>query len=186
MPREPEVLGLLALMEIQASRSHARLGADGRPVLLLEQNRALWDQLLIHRGLEALERAARLGGTDGPYALQGAIAACHARAARAEDTDWGRIAALYRLLSHVAPSAVVELNRAVAVGLADGPAAGLAILDGLDLPGYPHLPAARGELLERLGRSAEARAEFARAAELTRNETERELFTRRATGRTTP
>src|SRR5690348_12639020 len=186
MPREPEVLGLLALMEIQASRSHARLGADGRPVLLLEQNRALWDQLLIHRGLEALERAARLGGTDGPYALQGAIAACHARAATAEATDWKRIAALYARLAEVAPSPVVELNRAVAVAMAEGPAAGLALVDALRevpaLAGYHLLPAVRGDLLAKLGRSEEARAEFTRAAGLTQNAQERAVMLQRAAG----
>ncbi|GAA4257379.1 RNA polymerase sigma factor [Dactylosporangium darangshiense] len=185
LPDEAEVHGLTALMELQASRMGARTDAAGRPVLLLDQDRRRWDRLLIRRGLAALTRAEQIG-TLGPYGLQAAIAACHARALTAAETDWARIAALYRLLSHVAPSAVVELNRAVAVGLAEGPAAGLAIVDELigrgELPGYPHLPAARGELLERLGRAEEARAEFARAAELTRNETERELFTRRAHG----
>jgi RNA polymerase sigma factor (sigma-70 family) len=184
MPREPEVLGLLALMEIQASRSHARVGADGRPVLLLEQNRARWDQLLIHRGLDALERAGKLGGTLGPYALQAAIAACHARAATAEATDWPRIAALYATLARVTPSPVVELNRAVAVAMADGPAAGLALVDALGrepaLASYHLLPAVRGDLLARLGRTAEARAEFERAAGLTRNTQERSVMLERA------
>jgi RNA polymerase sigma factor (sigma-70 family) len=184
MPREPEVLGLLALMEIQASRSHARVAADGRPVLLLEQNRALWDQLLIHRGLDALERVARLGGADGPYALQAAIAACHARAATAEATDWPRIAALYARLSRVAPSPVVELNRAVAVAMADGPAAGLALVDALrdepTLAGYHLLPAVRGDLLAKLGRGEEARMEFERAAEMTQNAQERVVMLERA------
>ncbi|GAA2395347.1 RNA polymerase sigma factor [Dactylosporangium salmoneum] len=183
LPAEAEVHGLTALMELQASRVGARTDAEGRPVLLLDQDRRRWDRLLIRRGLAALRRAEDLG-TLGPYGLQAAIAAEHAKARTAAETDWGRIAALYRLLAHVAPSAVVELNRAVAVAMADGPAAGLAIVDGLvakgELPGYPHLPAARGELLERLGRAQEARAEFARAAELTRNEAERELFARRA------
>ena len=186
MPRETEVLGLLALMEIQASRSHARVGADGRPVLLLEQNRALWDQLLIHRGLEALERAGRLGGADGPYALQAAIAACHARATSADATDWTRIAALYARLASVAPSPVVELNRAVAVAMAEGPAAGLALVDALRdvaaLAGYHLLPAVRGDLLARLGRSEEARAEFERAAGLTQNAQERMVMLERAAG----
>jgi RNA polymerase sigma factor (sigma-70 family) len=186
MPREPEVLGLLALMEIQASRSHARVAADGRPVLLLEQNRALWDQLLIHRGLDALERVARLGGADGPYALQAAIAACHARAATAEATDWPRIAALYARLSRVAPSPVVELNRAVAVAMADGPAAGLALVDALrdepTLAGYHLLPAVRGDLLAKLGRGEEARMEFERAAEMTQNAQERVVMLERAAG----
>src|SRR5690349_18160325 len=186
MPREPEVLGLLALMEIQASRSHARVGADGRPVLLLEQNRALWDQLLIHRGLDALERVGRLGGADGPYALQAAIAACHARAATAEATDWTRIAALYARLAQVAPSPVVELNRAVAVAKADGPAAGLALVDALReepaLAGYHLLPAVRGDLLAKLGRGDEARVEFERAAGMTQNAQERVVMLERAAG----
>ncbi|MER7279494.1 RNA polymerase sigma factor [Dactylosporangium sp. NPDC000244] len=179
MPDAPEVHGLTALMELQASRIGARTDAEGRPVLLADQDRRRWDRLLIRRGLAALARAEELG-TLGPYGLQAAIAAGHARARAFEDTDWSRIAALYRLLSHVAPSAVVELNRAVAVGMADGPAAGLELLDGLRLPGYPHLPAARGEMLERLGRTAEARAAFAEAARLTRNDAERAVFTRRA------
>ena len=184
MPREPEVLGLLALMEIQASRSHARVDAAGRPVLLLEQNRALWDQLLIHRGLDLLERARQLGGTNGPYALQAAIAACHARAAPAAATDWSRIAALYATLAQVTPSPVVQLNRAVAVGMAEGPAAGLALVDALRdepaLASYHLLPAVRGDLLAKLERREEARAEFERAAALTRNAQERVVMLERA------
>ncbi|GAB2443599.1 RNA polymerase sigma factor [Streptosporangium sandarakinum] len=183
MPGEAEVHGLVALMEIQASRVRARTGPDGEPVLLGDQDRSLWDRLLIRRGLEALGRAEALG-TLGPYGLQAAIAACHARARSTEETDWERMAALYRVLAHVAPSPVVELNRAVAVGMAYGPARGLEIVDGLGaeraLRGYPQLPAVRGELLARLGRAAEARAEFERAAELTRNERERALFLTRA------
>ncbi|WP_018413276.1 RNA polymerase sigma factor [Methyloversatilis thermotolerans] len=178
-PAAAEVHGLVALMEIQASRLHARTDAHGNPVLLLEQNRSRWDRLLIRRGLAALERAAALGGF-GPYALQAAIAACHARAARAEDTDWARIAALYDALSQVAPSPVVELNRAVAVGMAFGPQAGLDIADALrDEPALKHyalLPAVRGELLARLGRHAEASAAFRDAAALTRNARERALM----------
>ncbi|MEI7036364.1 RNA polymerase sigma factor [Fulvimonas yonginensis] len=190
MPREPEVLGLQALMEIQASRLHARVASDGRPVLLLEQNRALWDQLLIHRGLDALERARKLGGAEGPYALQAAIAACHARAATAEATDWPRIAALYATLARVAPSPVVELNRAVAVAMAEGPAAGLALVDALGdtpaLANYHLLPAVRGDLLAKLGRRDEARAEFERAAQLTRNAQERKVMLERAQACVTP
>ena len=180
MPREPEVHGLLALMEIQASRTHARVGPGGEPVLLLDQDRARWDQLLIRRGLAALERAEKLGGARGPYALQAAIAACHARALTAEETDWARIAALYAVLAQVAPSPVVELNRAVAVSMAAGPAAGLALVDAIAaepaLQHYHLLPSVRGELLSRLGRLPEARIEFERAAELTRNERERNLL----------
>ncbi|MET7420810.1 RNA polymerase sigma factor [Dactylosporangium sp. NPDC005555] len=181
LPREPEVHGLCALMELQAARIRARTAPDGTPVLLMDQDRRLWDKLLIRRGLAALSAAETLG-TLGPYGLQAAIAACHARAPRPPDTDWARIVALYQLLSHVAPSAVVRLNLAVAVGMASGPAAGLALLDELDgaLAGYPYLPAARGDLLERLGRREEARAEFARAAALTGNERERSLFLARA------
>jgi RNA polymerase sigma factor (sigma-70 family) len=186
MPRESEVLGLLALMEIQASRARARTDAQGRPVLLMDQNRALWDQLLIHRGLDALERVRRFGGADGPYALQAAIAACHARAATAEATDWPRIAALYARLAQVAPSPVVELNRAVAVAMAEGPAAGLALVDALrgepSLASYHLLPAVRGDLLARLDRPSEARAEFERAAGLTRNAQERAVMLQRAAG----
>ncbi|MDG6104248.1 sigma-70 family RNA polymerase sigma factor [Dactylosporangium aurantiacum] len=181
LPAEPEVHGLCALMELQAARIPARTAPDGTPVLLMDQDRRRWDRLLIRRGLAALASAEALG-TLGPYGLQAAIAACHARALRPADTDWPRIVALYRLLAHVAPSAVVRLNLAVAVGMAAGPAAGLALLDELDgaLPGYPYLPAARGDLLERLGRHEEARAEFARAAALTGNARERDLFLARA------
>ncbi|MFF5231471.1 RNA polymerase sigma factor [Dactylosporangium sp. NPDC000521] len=181
LPSEPEVHGLCALMELQAARIPARTAADGSPVLLMDQDRRRWDRLLTRRGLAALAAAEALG-TLGPYGLQAAIAACHARAPRPADTDWGRIVALYRLLAHVAPSAVVRLNLAVAVGMASGPSAGLALLDELDgtLANYPYLPAARGDLLERLGRHEEARAEFARAAALTRNERERGLFLARA------
>ena len=184
MPNEPEVHGLVALMEIQASRSRARVGPGGEPVLLLEQNRARWDRLLITRGLAALGRAEALGGAAGPYALQAAIAACHARAATAGDTDWGRIASLYDTLARVAPSPVVELNRAVAVSMAAGPAAGLALVDALasepSLERYHLLPSVRGDLLVKLGRSGEARAEFDRAASLTRNARERALLLARA------
>ncbi|KAA9375921.1 RNA polymerase sigma factor [Microbispora cellulosiformans] len=184
MPAEPEVHGLLALMELQASRIPARTAPDGTPVLLLDQDRGRWDRLLVRRGLEALRRAEELG-TLGPYGLQAAIAACHARALTPQATDWERIAALYRLLAHLTPSPVVELNRAVAVGMAYGPARGLEIADGLRdehaLRGYAHLPAVRGDLLARLGRSEEAAAEFRRAAGLTRNARERDLFLARAT-----
>jgi len=183
VPLEPEVHGLVALMEIQASRSGARVGAHGEPILLLEQNRARWDQLLIRRGLAALERAERLAvplGGLGPYALQGAIAACHARARAAEETDWARIAALYDALAQLAPSPVIELNRAVALAMAFGPAAGLEIVDELKdepaLANYHLLPSVRGDLLFKLGRFAEARAEFAHAASLTRNLRERDLL----------
>ena len=183
-PAEPEVHGLVALMEIQASRLHARSGPDGEPILLLDQDRARWDRLLIRRGLAALERAEGLGGGLGPYALQAAIAACHARAATAAETDWRRIAALYAALARVVPSPVVELNRAVAVAMADGPAAGLAMLDALAgekaLAGYHLLPAVRGDFLARLGRVEEARAELERAAGLTRNARERTLLLARA------
>ncbi|WP_406319047.1 RNA polymerase sigma factor [Streptosporangium sp. NBC_01639] len=185
MPGEAEVHGLVALMEIQASRTRARTGPDGKAVLLLDQDRGLWDRLLIRRGLDALGRAEALG-TLGPYGLQAAIAACHVRAPSAGDTDWERMAALYRVLAHVAPSPVVELNRAVAVGMAYGPARGLEIVDRLvterALGGYPQLPAVRGDLLAKLGRHGEAREEFGRAAELTRNERERALFLGRAAG----
>jgi len=183
-PREPEVHGLVALMEIQASRSRARIGPSGEPVLLLDQNRALWDQLLIHRGFAALDRAEKLGRGLGPYALQAAIAACHARARTAEETDWARIVSLYEALHLLAPSPIVELNRAVAVAMAFGPAAGLEIIDALlsdaSLTSYHLLPSVRGDLLRRLGRFAEARAEFERAATLTRNARERELMLERA------
>ena len=184
LPNEPEALGLLALMELQASRMPARTQADGTPILLPEQNRARWDRLQIRRGFNALERAQRLGGAQGPYALQAAIAACHARALRAEDTDWTRIAGLYALLARAMPSPVVELNRAVAVGKAFGAEAGLAIADALrDVPplrGYAPLHAVRGDLLQQLGRNDEARAEFSRAAELTGNAREREVLAARA------
>ena len=183
-PEEPEVHGLVALMEIQASRSRARLGPSGEPILLLNQDRTRWDRLLIHRGLAALERAEGLGGAEGSYALQAAIAACHARAAAAADTDWRRIASLYERLSGVAPSPVVELNRAVAVGMAFGPAAGLELADALRAEGtlasYHLLPAVRGDLLDKLGRFGEARAEFERAAGLTRNGRERGVLLERA------
>jgi RNA polymerase sigma factor (sigma-70 family) len=183
-PGEPEVHGLVALMEIQASRSRARVGPGGQPVLLLEQNRGRWDQLLIRRGLNALARAEALGGRFGPYALQGAIAACHARARTAEETDWQRIVALYEALAQLMPSPVVELNRAVAVTMAFGPEAGLAVVDELvDEPamqGYHLLPSVRGDFLFRLGRLAEARAEFEKAAGLTRNARERDLLLERA------
>jgi predicted RNA polymerase sigma factor len=184
LPKEPEVHGLLALMEIQASRSRARTGPSGEPVLLLDQNRARWDRLLIHRGLAALGRAEKLGGAMGPYALQAAIAACHARARTAAETDWQRIAALYSALSEVAPSPIVELNRAVALAMAFGPAAGLEVVGALTaesaLAGYHLLPSVRGDLLAKLGRLDEARAEFERAAALTRNARERDLLLERA------
>jgi RNA polymerase sigma factor (sigma-70 family) len=180
LPEEPEVHGLVALMEIQASRIRARTDAAGAPVLLGDQDRRLWDRLLIRRGLGALARADALG----PYTLQAEIAACHARALTPEDTDWGRIAALYRVLAHISPSPVVELNRAVAVGMAAGPAKGLAITDTLlherALEHYAQLPAVRGDLLAKLGRLDEARQEFERAAALTRNERERAVFLTRA------
>jgi RNA polymerase sigma factor (sigma-70 family) len=184
VPGEPEVHGLVALMEIQASRSAARVNAEGEPVLLLEQNRGRWDQLLIRRGLAALARAEQLGGALGPYALQAAIAACHARARAAQDTDWTRIAALYEALSQLAPSPIVELNRAVALSMAFGPAVGLEIVDELRseplLKGYHLLPSVRGDLLAKLGRKAEACAEFKHAASLTRNARERKLLLMRA------
>ncbi len=183
-PGESEVHGLVALMEIQASRSRARVGPAGEPILLLEQERSRWDFLLIHRGLAALERAERLGGAFGPYALQAAIAACHARARVASDTDWPRIAALYDALAQLTPSPVIELNRAVAIAMAFGPAAGLELADALmsepSLKGYYLLPAVRGDFLTKLGRFDEARAELARAASMTRNARERELLLERA------
>ncbi len=183
-PREPEVHGLVALMEIQASRTRARTGPDGEPVPLLEQDRGRWDRLLIHRGFAALLRAKEIGEPPGPYVLQGAIAACHAQALAPEDTDWAQIASLYGILASVAPSPVVELNRAVAVGMADGPEKGLEIVDALldepSLRGYHLLPSVRGDLLARLDRTAEARAEFERAAALTRNAPERKALLRRA------
>ena len=176
--------GLVALMEIQASRFGARVDAAGEPILLLEQNRARWDRLLIRRGLAALAQAEALGGARGPYHLQASIAACHARAARAEDTDWAEIAQLYAALASLIPSPVIELNRAVAVGMADGPEAGLALVDGLAdeplLKTYHLLPSVRGDLLEKLGRHEEARAEFERAAALARNARERKLLLDRA------
>jgi RNA polymerase sigma-70 factor (ECF subfamily) len=181
---EPEVNGLVALMEIQASRMKARIDGSGTPIVLFDQNRALWDRLLIRRGLAALGRAERLGDSDGRYTLQAAIAACHARARTAEDTDWTRIAALYALLALVAPSPVVELNRAVAIGMAFGPQAGLEAVDALasepSLRGYHLLPSVRGDLLMKIGRISEARLEFERAASLTRNARERELLLARA------
>jgi RNA polymerase sigma factor (sigma-70 family) len=184
MPREPEVHGLLALMELQASRSKARVGPNGEPVLLAEQNRARWDRLLIQRGLAALEQATRLGGARGPYALQAAIAACHARATSVEATDWPRIVVLYDALAQATPSPVVELNRAVAVSMASGPGAGLAAVDALAneraLQNYHLLPSVRGELLRRLDRRAEARVEFERAAGMTRNARERDLLLAKA------
>ncbi|QFZ24823.1 RNA polymerase sigma factor [Saccharothrix syringae] len=184
MPREPEVHGLVALLEIQASRARARVGPNGEPVLLLDQNRARWDQLLIRRGLEALAKAESLGGAAGPYALQAAIAACHARARTAEETDWTRIAGLYEALALVTPSPVVALNHAVAISMAFGPAIGLELVDELleepALKGYHLLPSVRGDLLVKLGRNDEARTEFERAAGLTRNERERKLLLDRA------
>ena len=183
-PHEPEVHGLVALMEIQASRLRARVGPLGEPVLLLDQDRARWDQLLIRRGLAALERVEALGGVLGPYALQAAIAACHARARTAAETDWARIVALYDALARLAPSPVVALNRAVAVGMAFGPAAGLPLVDALtsepSLKAYHLLPSVRGDLLAKLGRFEEARTEFERAASLTRNARERQLLLERA------
>jgi predicted RNA polymerase sigma factor len=183
-PQEPEVHGLLALMELQASRFAARTDADGRPILLADQDRGRWDVLLIRRGLAALERARALGGERGVYALQAAIAACHARAPSANETDWARIASLYAELGRVAPSPVIELNRAVAVGMAQGPAAALEIVDRLRsepmLRRYQWLPSVRGDLLAKLGRNAEARAEFLQAAELAGNVRERELLLERA------
>ena len=179
-PTEPEVHGLVALMEIQASRVRARVGPGGEPILLLDQDRGRWDHLLIRRGLGALERAEALGGAYGPYTLQAAIAACHARARTPEETDWTRIVALYDGLAQLLPSPVVELNRAVALGMAFGPAAGLEIVDSLTtdpaLAGYHLLPSVRGDLLAKLGRFEEARAELARAAALTQNVRERELL----------
>jgi RNA polymerase sigma factor (sigma-70 family) len=190
MPREPEVHGLVALMEIQASRTVARTDASGKPVLLLDQNRSLWDRLLIRRGLGALAASLDLGPEPGPYALQASIAACHARAATAEETDWKKIASLYADLGHLIPSPIIELNRGVAVGMAEGPSAGLEVVDGLTdepaLRDYHLLPSARGDLLFKLGRLREARQEFERAAELTRNERERGLLLERAAACGTP
>jgi RNA polymerase sigma factor (sigma-70 family) len=184
VPHEPEAHGLVALMEIQASRSRARVGPSGEPILLFDQNRALWDQLLIQRGLAALGRAEALGRERGFYTLQAAIAACHARARTPEETDWRRIVALYNELAELAPSPVVELNRAVAVGMASGPAAGLDLIDALNsepaLRSYHLLPSVRGDLLFKLHRHGEAKAEFERAASLTQNARERELLLNRA------
>jgi RNA polymerase sigma factor (sigma-70 family) len=184
-PEEPEVHGLVALMEIQSSRARARVGPQGEPILLLEQDRSRWDQLLIRRGLAALERAGQAGRGLGPYGLQAAIAACHARARQADDTDWQRIAALYDALAQLSPSPIVELNRAVALSMAYGPQAGLDVVDDLlDAPAlknYHLLPSVRGDLLAKLGRHDEARIEFERAASLTQNERERQLLLARAT-----
>jgi RNA polymerase sigma factor (sigma-70 family) len=183
-PAEAEVHGLVALMELQASRSRARVGPNGEPVLLLDQNRARWDQLLIHRGLAALQRALSLGGSPGPYTLQAQLAACHARARTAGETDWAQIAELYAALGALSPSPVVELNRAVAISMARGPAEALPLVDALmsepSLRGYHLLPSVRGDLLAKLGRKEEARAEFERAAQLTRNEREKTLLLERA------
>jgi len=184
VPEEPEVHGLVALMEIQASRSRARVAPSGEPVLLLDQDRARWDHVLIRRGLAALARAEQLGGAEGPYALQAAIAACHARTRSGDETDWTRIAELYAALARITPSPIVDLNRAVAVSMALGPAAGLELVDKLtgdpSLKTYHLLPSVRGDLLAKLGRSDEARDEFERAATLTRNGRERDLLLRRA------
>jgi RNA polymerase sigma-70 factor (ECF subfamily) len=184
IPKEPEVHGLVALMEIQASRSRARVGPSGEPILLLDQDRGRWDYVLIGRGLAALTRAEELGGALGPYALQAAIAACHGRARTPEETDWERIVALYDALAQLTPSPVVELNRAVAVAMAFGPAAGLELVDALTAEGslenYHLLPSVRGDLLAKLRRFDEARAEFERAAALTRNTRERKLLLERA------
>jgi predicted RNA polymerase sigma factor len=183
-PQEPEVHGLVALMEIQASRSRARVDTAGEPVLLFDQNRAEWDQLSIRRGLAALAQAEKLGGSPGPYLLQAEIAACHARARTSEETDWPRILLLYESLSRVAPSPIVDLNRAVAMSMAVGPAAGLEVVDALTAEGslenYHLLPSVRGDLLKKLGRLDEARTEFERAASLTRNARERHLLLARA------
>jgi RNA polymerase sigma-70 factor (ECF subfamily) len=184
MQQEPEVHGLVALMEIQASRLRARTGPSGEPILLMDQNRALWDRLLIGRGLAALERAEKLGCERGPFVLQASIAACHAQAPMPEATNWLRIAALYQALVQRTPSPIIELNRAVAVAMAFGPAAGLEIVDSLagetSLSDYHLLPTVRGDLLAKLNRNDEARAQFTRAAELTRNRREQELLLRRA------
>jgi predicted RNA polymerase sigma factor len=186
MPNEAEVHGLVALMEIQASRLRARVGPSGEPVLLLDQDRGRWDHLLIRRGLAALERAEAIGGAPGPYTLQAAIAACHARARTSDETDWTRIAALYQALAQLTPSPIIELNRAVAVSMAFGPSAGLGLVDAIAnepaLKNYHLLPSVRGDLLRKLGRLDEARVEFERAASLTRNVRERELLLERAAG----
>jgi predicted RNA polymerase sigma factor len=185
-PTQSEVHGLVALMELQASRTRARVGPKGEPILLLDQNRARWDRLLIRRGLAALQRAEQLGGALGPYALQAAIAECHARARTNDETDWARIVALYDALRQLVPTPVVELNRAVAVAMAFGPAAGLELVDKLTsepaLKTYHLLPSVRGDLLKKLGRNDEARSEFERAATMTRNERERALLLERAAG----
>jgi predicted RNA polymerase sigma factor len=190
MPADSEVHGLVALMEIQASRLPARVDERGEPILLLDQNRARWDRLLIQRGLAALARTESTSDALGPYALQASIAACHARALDPADTDWTRIAALYEALANVTASPVVELNRAVAVSMASGPAAGLAIVDAIAgeraLAGYHLLPSVRGDLLARLGRNEEAAAEFRRAAGMTRNERERALLLARASAAAAP
>lgn len=190
MPNEAEVHGLVALMEIQASRLGARTSPDGTPIPLFEQNRARWDRFLVERGLAALQRGEALGGTPGPYLLQAGIAACHARARTPEHTDWRRIVAIYDCLAATAPSPIVELNRAVAVAFADGPAAGLRIVDELarvpDLEGYHLVPAVRADLLARLGRRDEARAELERAAALTKNDRERTLLVKRAAAMANP
>jgi predicted RNA polymerase sigma factor len=184
VPGEAEAHGLIALLEVQASRAAARLDAHGDPILLMDQNRARWDRTLIRRGLAALARAEALGGERGPYALQAAIAACHARARTADETDWPKIAALYATLAEVMPSPVVELNRSVAVAMAFGPAAGLRLVDALAneaaLADYYLLPGVRGDLLAKLGRHAEAAAELERAASLTKNARERKLLSKRA------
>ena len=184
VPAEPEVHGLVGLMEIQASRARARVGPSGEPILLLDQNRAHWDQLLISRGLTALDRAEKISPERGPYTLQAAIAACHARARVSDDTDWARISALYEELARLTPSPVIELNRAVAVSMAHGPAAGLALVDALvrepSLANYHLLPSVRGDLLKKLGRLEEARAEFENAASLAKNEREKRLLKARA------
>jgi predicted RNA polymerase sigma factor len=184
MPTEPEVYGLVALMEIQASRARARVGPSGEPIRLFEQNRSLWDQLLIRRGLAALDRAKALGGTAGPYILEASIAACHARALTSSETDWFRISALYAELAQLRPSPVVELNRAVAVSMAMGPEAGLKLVDALtsdsSLKHYHLLPTVRGDLLAKLGRLDEAGVEFEHAASLTRNVRERDMLLERA------
>ena len=184
VPAEPEVHGLVALMEIQASRARARVGPSGEPILLLDQNRAHWDQLLISRGLAALDRAEKISPVRGPYTLQAAIAACHARARVSDETDWVRISALYEELARLTPSPVIELNRAVAVSMAHGPAAGLNLVDALvhepSLANYHLLPSVRGDLLKKMGRFDEARAEFENAASLAKNEREKRLLKARA------
>jgi predicted RNA polymerase sigma factor len=184
VPDEPEIHGLVALMEIQASRAKARVNAAGEPILLLDQDRSRWDRLLIGRGLTALSRAEKLGKARGPYAIQAAIAACHARAVNPDDTDWSRIVSLYGDLARIEPSPIVELNRAVAVSMASGPASGLELVNLLQdepvLKDYHLLPSVRGDLLRKLGRMEEARAEFERAASITRNARERELLLQRA------